>query len=210
MRFNRVKRMLLVTCALAAASLSFAQTRERVETALEAPVTQFVVSNAQPIAGVIDTLSRTYRIPIILDAEVKGSVTVRTYDTNLRGVLDTLCRLNGWHYSIEGSADYTFVIVRRFITRIYSVDYIQLQQTVSSSASVSVSSGTSSGSSNGSSGSSGGGGSSISTVVTRSISFLMALIARPTTITTPIPPTIVSAIISATSLVPVNPCCWLA
>ncbi|MCS6243649.1 MAG: secretin N-terminal domain-containing protein [Opitutus sp.] len=172
MRFNCLKRGLLVTFALAATSLSFAQTRERVETALEAPVTQFVVSNAQPIAGVIDTLSRTYRIPIVLDAEVQGSVTVRTYDTTLRGVLDTLCRSNGWHYSIEGSADYTFVIVRRFITRIYSVDYIQLQQTVSSSASVSVSSGTSSGGgsssdssgSSGSSGSSSGGGTGSSSV----------------------------------------------
>jgi hypothetical protein len=68
----------------------------------------------------------------------------------------------------------------------------------------------SSGGGGGSSGSSGGGGSSMSTVVTRSISFLMALIARPMTITAPIPPTIASAMISATSLVPVNPCCWLA
>ena len=164
MRFNRLNRSFFASLALVAASLSLAQTSERVQLALEAPVTQFVVSNPQPIAGVIDTLSRTYRIPIILDAGVQGSVTIRTYDTTLRGVLDTLCRSNGWHYSIEGSADYTFVIIRRFITRIYSVDYIQLQQTVSSSASVSVSSGTSSGGSNSqsssSSGSGGGTGSS--------------------------------------------------
>jgi type II secretory pathway component GspD/PulD (secretin) len=169
MRFNRLKRGFLVTFALVATSLSLAQTRESVETALEAPVTQFVVSTAQPVAGVIDTLSRTYRIPIILDEGVAGPVTVRTYDTTLRGVLDTLCRSNGWHYSIEGSSDYTFVIVRRFITRIYSVDYIQLQQTVSSSASVSVSSGSSGGggdsnSSSGSSGSSSGGGTGSSSV----------------------------------------------
>ena len=167
MRFNRFKRGLLVIFALVATSLSLAQTRESVEIALEAPVTQFVVSTAQPVAGVIDTLSRTYRIPIILDTGVAGPVTVRTYDTTLRGVLDTLCRMNGWHYSIEGSSDYTFVIVRRFITRIYSVDYIQLQQTVSSSANVSVSSGTSSsGSSNSdsSSGSSSGGGTGSSNV----------------------------------------------
>ena len=165
MRFNRLKRGFLVTFALAATSLSLAQTRESVEIALEAPVTQFVVSTAQPVAGVVDTLSRTYRIPIILDTGVTGPVTVRTYDTTLRGVLDTLCRMNGWHYSIEGSSDYTFVIIRRFITRIYSVDYIQLQQTVSSSANVSVSSSPSGGgggsnSSSGLSGSSGSSGSS--------------------------------------------------
>ena len=169
MRFNRLNRIFLASLALVAASLSSAQTSERVEMALEAPVTQFVVSNPQPIARVIDTLSRTYRIPIILDAGVQGSVTIRTYDTTLRGVLDTLCRSNGWHYNIEGSADYTFVIIRRFISRIYSVDYIQLQQTVSSSASVSVSSGTSSGgsgsdSSSGSSSSGSGGGTGSSSV----------------------------------------------
>jgi MSHA biogenesis protein MshL len=147
---------------LAAALGAQAQTREDVLNALSAPVESFAFPPpGKPVAEIFDALSREYNIPIVLDKEVSGDVSFRIYGTRLRGVLDAICQPRGWHYEIvtNGEDSYAYVAVRRFVTRTYSVDYLQLSQSASSTASVSIAGSSSGSNGNGSSKTGNGGGS---------------------------------------------------
>lgn len=126
---------LFLLCAICAS----AQTRSTIQKALETPVSHFVVASPRPVGDVFDTLSRSYGIPIIMDSDVSGEVSFRVTGTRLRGLLDAICRPHGWHYEIDGSEGDSYIIVHRFVTKVYSVDYLQLSQTMSSSASVNIS-----------------------------------------------------------------------
>lgn len=147
--------------------LAKGQSRESIVQALDTPVDQFVVSSPRPVNEVLELISRTYGVPVIMDANVKGDVQFRVYGTRLRGVLDAICRPQGWSYEVDGEKD-AYIAVHRFVTRIYSVDYLQLSQTSNSSASVSLagqssgsgSNGSNTGSSSGQNGQNGSGGGS--------------------------------------------------
>lgn len=131
-----------------------AQSRDTITAALDAPVEGFgFPPPGRPAAEIFDAIAREYSIPVVLDSEVKGDVSFRVYGTRLRGVLDAICQPRGWHYEIVSSpgGTYAYLAIRRYVTRSYSVDYLQLTSTASSSASVSLA-----GSSSGSSSSSGG------------------------------------------------------
>lgn len=162
-----------------------AQSYDAIAAALDAPVQGFgFPPPGRPAGQIFDAIAREYSIPIVLDAEVEGNVTFRVYGTRLRGVLDAICQPRGWHYEIVGQpgASYAYLAIRRYVTRSYSVDYLQSTSTASSSASVSLAGSSSSGSGNnsntntntstdGSSSGSSGGSSSVSLSTNTQIDF---------------------------------------
>jgi hypothetical protein len=143
MRKNHIPILILLLAVFH--HVSFAQTRDDILRALDTPVAQFAVSSPRPASEVLDAISRSWNIPIIMEGKVGGDVSFRVNGTRLRGVLDALCRPQGWSYEIEGSDEYAYLLIRRFVTRVYSVDYLQLKQTSSSTASVSLAGGSQSG-----------------------------------------------------------------
>jgi type II secretory pathway component GspD/PulD (secretin) len=175
--------LLAAVLLLAPVSQLPAQSRDTISAALDAPVEGFgFPPPGRPAGEIFDTIAREYSIPVVLDPEVKGDVSFRVYGTRLRGVLDAICQPRGWHYEIVSNpgGSYAYLAIRRYVTRSYSVDYLQLTSTSSSSASVSLAgsssggntngstSGTGTSGTNGSGSESGGGGSSSVSLSTNS------------------------------------------
>lgn len=148
--------LLVSVAGLVSAVELHAQSHDTIVAALDAPVQGFgFPPPGRPASQIFDAIAREYSIPIVLDAEVEGDVSFRVYGTRLRGVLDAICQPRGWHYEIVGEpgASYAYLAIRRYVTRSYSVDYLQGTSTASSSASVSLAGSSSgSGSNSGSSG----------------------------------------------------------
>jgi type II secretory pathway component GspD/PulD (secretin) len=71
-----------------------------------------------------------------VDPDVQGAVTFELHDATVSTVIDAICQPKGWSCEIT---DRGYLLVRRFVTRIYPVDYLQMTQTGSSSTSVNLS-----------------------------------------------------------------------
>jgi MSHA biogenesis protein MshL len=123
-----------VFAALCAAT-AFAQTREAVGEALARVVPDFGVQ-AQEAKVVLEAVGAAYHFPVIVEPDVQGQVTFEVHNASVRTILDAVCAPRGWSYSV---AEGGYLLVRRFVTRIYPVDYLQMTQTGSSSASISLS-----------------------------------------------------------------------
>ena len=78
----------------------------------------------------------------MVEPEVQGTVTFEVHNATVRTVLEAICQPKGWSYEVS---DRGFLLVRRFVTRIYPVDYLQMTQTGSSSASINLSESTGAG-----------------------------------------------------------------
>jgi MSHA biogenesis protein MshL len=125
-----------------AVSAAFGQTRAEINEILDKPVDEFnVPAPGKPAGEVFDGLATTFRIPVIIDPMISGNVAFRVYGTHLRGLLDAICSPHGWHYEIQGEDGSAYLSIQRFITRSYSIDYPQADQTSTSNASVSLSGG---------------------------------------------------------------------
>jgi type IVB pilus formation R64 PilN family outer membrane protein len=145
----------------------------RLRSILGQVIEEFRADNEE-VRNLVEGLGRSYGLPILLDPEINGRVTFALYQSPLNTILDAICAPYGWSWTIEPAG---YVIVNRFETKIYRIDYLPVTQTGTSSASVNLTgsssggsdsaSGGSSSSSNGtsggnSSGSSSSGGSSLS------------------------------------------------
>jgi MSHA biogenesis protein MshL len=115
--------------------ITVGQTSEAISEALEKKVNDFGVQG-QEARTVLEGIGAGYRIPVIVDPEIKGPVSFEVHNATLRTVLEAICQPKGW--SFEVSAD-GYLLVSRFVTRIYPVDYLQMTQTGSSSASINLS-----------------------------------------------------------------------
>ena len=129
-----IRTLLILALPLTAASPR-AQGRDRIPGTLEQLVEDFGVQG-QDARVVLEGLGAAYQIPIIVEPEVQGAVTFEIHNAPLRTVLEAICQPRGWSYVIAADG---YLVVRRFVTRIYPVDYLQLVQTGSSSASVNMS-----------------------------------------------------------------------
>lgn len=126
------------------AAPAVAQTRGEIEQILERPVEEFSVQG-QDARTVLEGLGAAYRFPLLIDPDVQGTATFELHNATVETVITAICQSRGWSYELTGG----YLLVRRFVTRIYPVDYLQMTQTGSSSASVNLSEG-SGGASNGS------------------------------------------------------------
>ncbi len=112
-----------------------AQGREQVDRALALRIDEFS-AQSQEARLVIEGLGAAYRLPVIIDPDVQGPVTFEVHNATVATVLDAVCQARGWSFE---ATDRGYLHVRRFVTRIYPVDYLQMTQTGSSSASVNLS-----------------------------------------------------------------------
>jgi len=85
---------------------------------------------------VLEGIGAGYRFPVVVDPDVQGTVTFEVHNATVRTVLEAICQPKGWSYEVSGRG---YLLVRRFVTRIYPVDYLQMTQTGSSSASINLS-----------------------------------------------------------------------
>ena len=124
-----------VIAALALTAGARAQSREAVEEVMERRVEDFGVQG-QDARTVLEGVGAAYRFPVIVDADVQGNVTFEVHNATVATVLEAICQPRGWSCEV---ADRGYLLVRRFVTRIYPVDYLQMTQTGSSSASINLS-----------------------------------------------------------------------
>lgn len=140
--------MLRAACLLSALLLSSAPARgaddlavaASPQEALDQPLGDLVAQN-QDIHQILQGLSLSFGIPIVADPEVGGVVSFEIHHTTLAGALDALCESKGWNYEVAAGR---FVAVRKFVVRIYPIDYLPMTQVGSSTANVSLSDSTAS------------------------------------------------------------------
>jgi MSHA type pilus biogenesis protein MshL len=108
----------------------------------------------QPLARVLQALGRTYGISIMCDKAVEGDVNIEFHNITVRGILDALCMQEGYYWDIE---DGGYIMVRRFKTFIYQVEYPTLERKGSSKSSINLGQTGFDASAGGGGGSSGGG-----------------------------------------------------
>jgi MSHA biogenesis protein MshL len=121
--------------ALVLANSAVGQTREAISEVLEREVAEFDVQS-QEARTVLEGIGAGYHFPIVIDPDVQGTVSFELHNGTVRTVLEAICQPKGWSYSTSTDG---YLTVRRFITKIYPVDYLQMSQTGSSSASINLS-----------------------------------------------------------------------
>ncbi len=112
-----------------------AQSREAIAEILERRVEDFGVQG-QEARTVLEGIGSAYRFPVVIDPDVQGTVTFEVHSASLGTVIEAICQPKGWSFEVTSSG---YLLVRRFVTRIYPVDYLQMTQTGSSSASINLS-----------------------------------------------------------------------
>ncbi len=126
---------ILTMCAVLAGIEIRGEDRGPIDAVLEHRVEDFEVQ-AQDARVVLEGIGAAYRFPVIVDPDIQGAVTFEVHNTDLRTVLDAICRPRGWSCEVSARG---YLLVRKFVTRIYPVDYLQMTQSGSSSASINLS-----------------------------------------------------------------------
>jgi MSHA biogenesis protein MshL len=121
--------------ALLGAGRAGAQTRQFVAKILEQRVDDFGVQG-QEARTVLEGIGAAYRFPVVVEPDVQGQVTFEVHNASVGTVIDAICQPKGWSYEVSGRG---YLLIRRFVTRIYPVDYLQMTQAGSSSASINLS-----------------------------------------------------------------------
>lgn len=130
----RITRQILAAMMLATASLT-AKERGSIAEILEKRVDDFSVQG-QEARVVLEGIGAGYRFPVIIEPDVQGAVTFEVHNATVRTILEAICQPRGWSYE---ASRHGYLLIRRFVTRIYPVDYLQMTQTGSSSASINLS-----------------------------------------------------------------------
>jgi MSHA biogenesis protein MshL len=120
---------------LLVATRAVAQSREAVAGILGQKIEDFSVQG-QEARTVLEGIGAAYRFPLVVDPDVQGTVTFEVHNATVGTVIEAICQPKGWSYEV---CDRGYLLVRRFVTRIYPVDYLQMTQTGSSSASINLS-----------------------------------------------------------------------
>jgi MSHA biogenesis protein MshL len=125
----------LIFPALLAPAQVRAQSREYIAQLLERKVEDFGVQG-QDARTVLEGIGAAYRFPLVVDPDVQGTITFEVHNATVGTVIDAICQPKGWSSEITSRG---YLLIRRFVTRIYPVDYLQMTQTGSSSASINLS-----------------------------------------------------------------------
>ena len=121
--------------ALLLEDLAASQSPEAVFDVLGRNVADFDVQG-QEARTVLEGIGAGYHFPIVVDPDVQGTVSFEVHNATVRTVLEAICQPKGWSYNVTPDG---YLLVRRFVTKIYPVDYLQMTQTGSSSASINLS-----------------------------------------------------------------------
>jgi hypothetical protein len=125
----------LPTATLVLAAHCIGQTHDFISEILDRSVEDFSIQG-QEARIVLEGIGAAYRFPVIVDPDVLGTVSFEVHNATVRTVLEAICRPKGWSFEISTDG---YLLIRRFVTRIYPVDYLQMTQTGSSSASINLS-----------------------------------------------------------------------
>ncbi len=131
----RSRRRLAALASALMAQVLAAQTPGEVAAALERRVGDFS-AQALEARAVLEGIGAGYHFPVVVEPEVQGIVSFELHNASVRTVVEAICEPRGWSYEVAPGG---FLLVRRFVTRTYPVDYLQMTQTGSSSASVNLS-----------------------------------------------------------------------
>jgi type II secretory pathway component GspD/PulD (secretin) len=128
--------LVLATLAVPSVAVSaFSQEREGISQTLDRRVEEFGVQG-QEARAVLEGIGAAYHFPVVVDPDVQGTVTFEVHNASLGTVIEAICQPKGWSFEVSGHG---YLLIRRFVTRIYPVDYLQMTQTGSSSASINLS-----------------------------------------------------------------------
>jgi MSHA biogenesis protein MshL len=111
------------------------QSREAIAEVLDTRVEDFKVEG-QEARIVLEGIGAAYRFPVIVDPDIQGTISFEVHNATVRTVLEAICQARGWSFDVSPDG---YLLIRRFVTRIYPVDYLQMTQTGSSSASINLS-----------------------------------------------------------------------
>jgi MSHA biogenesis protein MshL len=129
----RIAWILVATIGVAASTN--AQSHEAIAEILDRRVKDFGVQG-QDARIVLEGLGAAYHFPVIVEPDVQGIVTFEVQNATIGTLFEAICQPKGWSYEVT---DRGYIFVRRFVTRVYPVDYLQMTQTGSSSASINLS-----------------------------------------------------------------------
>jgi type II secretory pathway component GspD/PulD (secretin) len=132
---HRKRYQLALGALLLAAGPLCGQERELLAGILARRVEDFTVQG-QEARTVLEGIGAGYRFPVVVEPEIQGTVSFELHNATVKTLLEAICQPKGWSYELS---DQGFLLVRRFVTRIYPVDYLQMTQTGSSSASINLS-----------------------------------------------------------------------
>lgn len=137
MKTSPVIRVLfpVILAAFLTGARAGAQTREFISEVLGRRVEDFGVQ-AQDARTVLEGIGAAYRFPLVIDPDVQGTVTFEVHNATVGTVVDAICQPRGWSCEVSSRG---YLLIKRFVTRIYPVDYLQMTQTGSSSASINLS-----------------------------------------------------------------------
>jgi type II secretory pathway component GspD/PulD (secretin) len=125
----------LPSATLVLAAHCIGQTHDVISAILDRSVEDFSIQG-QEARIVLEGIGAAYRFPVIVDPDVLGTVSFEVHNASVRTLLEAICRPKGWSFEISADG---YLLVRRFVTRIYPVDYLQMTQMGSSSASINLS-----------------------------------------------------------------------
>ena len=131
----QARTALIAVSVLLSVPAACAQDAADFERVLALTVDSFV-ADGEEARTVLQGIGAAYHIPLVVEPDVQGTVSFEMHNATVAALLDTVCQPRGWSWSVSG---HEFLLVRRFITRIYPVDYLQMSETGSSSASVNLS-----------------------------------------------------------------------
>jgi MSHA biogenesis protein MshL len=134
-QFTKTNAFLAASVLLLGSARARAQSREAISQILEQKVEVFAVQG-QDVRTVLEGIGAAYHFPLIVDPDVQGTATFEVHNASVGTVIEAICQPKGWSFE---ASDRGYLQIRRFVTRIYPVDYLQMTQTGSSSASINLS-----------------------------------------------------------------------
>lgn len=103
--------------------------------ALSQRVEDFSV-NEQDSRAVMEGIGLAYHFPVVVEPEASAPITLQLHGCTVETVFQAICVPRGWSYGWDRRG---FLLVRKFVTRLYPVDYLPVAKTASSSSSVNLS-----------------------------------------------------------------------
>src|ERR1035437_5355404 len=88
-----------ILAALLLASHVEAQDREIIGGILDRRVEDFLVQG-QEARTVLEGIGAGYRFPVVIEPDVKGTVSFEVHNATVRTVLEAICQPKGWSYEV--------------------------------------------------------------------------------------------------------------
>jgi type II secretory pathway component GspD/PulD (secretin) len=131
--YTQFKRAILLALVISATSYSHAATE--LDAVLDKTVTRFSVVQGQTIRQTIEGIGLSFGVPVVVEEGVEGDVTLSVVNTDVRGLLNMVCRRGGYFWEVQPEG---YILIRKTKTVLYTVDYPQNSRSSTETASVSL------------------------------------------------------------------------